>query len=80
MATAQRQLQEEGEKVSSRKPISENEKQERQRRIEVAAEQTRKLNYSKAMNILRSAGLSKEDTSSIQNFGLYEPHFQLINF
>ena len=62
---AQRELQQAAKQVETRTPISENEQQERQRRIEVAAEQTRKLNYSKAMNILRSAGLSKEDPAVV---------------
>ena len=51
--------------MASRRPIAENERQERQRRIEVAAEQASKLNYSRAMNMLRSAGLSQDDSAVI---------------
>ena len=74
VVSAQQALRETGEQVASRRPIAENEKQERQRRIEVAAEQARKLNYSRAMNMLRSAGLSKDDSAVIlQNLQALHP-------
>ena len=47
---------------------------ERLWRIEVAAEQVLKLNYSRAMNMLRSAGLSKDDSAVIlQNLQALHP-------
>jgi hypothetical protein len=74
VVSAQMALREAGEQAASPGPIAENEKQERQRRIEVAAEKVRKLNYSRAIIMLRSAGLFKDDSAVIlQNLQALHP-------